>query len=86
MTDQHPYDPQCPHCIPALINVKTGEVYPEDHPLMVKILKYWHTTPFAQRAAFIAVTVDSSTDPSDQRNAQPIVDAMAALMRQATSN
>lgn len=86
MRERHPYDPSCPDCIPAIINTETGEVLPREHPTMVKILKHWYTTPFIQRGAFIAVTVYSSTDADDRRNADPILDAISRIVKQATSN
>jgi len=66
MTDErHPYDPKCPMCTPAMIDVESGALLPEDSPEMVQVMKVWNSLPFKHREAFINVTVFNSRAPDD---------------------
>lgn len=79
----HPYDPKCPHCTPAMINVKTGEVYADDSPVMVAIMKVWNAAPFKERQAYITFTCSTTPDPKDVSVATPLIkrieDALKAI-------
>lgn len=79
MSLYHKYDPHCPDCTPAWINMETGEVYPKDHPIMITVMKVWWTAPFREREAYINVT--TSTDggaqiPHDVETMAPLVERM----------
>lgn len=82
----HPYDPQCPHCVPAVINAKTGQVLPKDSPAMKAVMRVWNASAFEERRAFIAVTVDSSKAPADLEGASPLMMRIGAVLKAAEAN
>ena len=82
----HTYDPSCPDCIPAILNTKTRESYPRDHPLMVAVMKVWDVAPFAERKAYMAVTRENSTDPRVLATAKPLLRRMEQAMNHISSN
>lgn len=73
----HPYDPNCPHCTPAMLDLKTGTALPEDHPTMKIVMRVWNAAPFEQRRAYLAVTAD---------NWEPLVERIQAALKNAGKN
>lgn len=69
---RHRYDPQCPDCIPAVVNMNTGELLAKDSPTMAQVLKVWNTLPFAHREAFINVTAFGGEDATDWALAEQV--------------
>jgi hypothetical protein len=67
------YQEDCPGCKPAAMDMKTGQVLPDDHPLAQQILRAWGQTTLAQRKAWHKVTCLNSTDPLDLLLAQQFV-------------
>jgi hypothetical protein len=62
------YNEDCSGCRPAAMDPKTGEVLPDDHPLMQRILRAWGQTSRTQREAWHKVnkvTCQNSRDPRD---------------------
>jgi hypothetical protein len=57
------FDDNCPGCKPAFLDLKTGQVLPDDHPVMQKVHAVWRTTTFQQREAFHDVMCLNSRDP-----------------------
>ena len=75
MLERHEFCDHCPGCRPALLNAETGQPLPADDPLMVKVAKIWATeTTYAERKAFIDVTVHNSRAPADLRRCQSVVE------------
>jgi hypothetical protein len=72
--DNHPYDPQCPDCVPALIDPETGEIIPKSDPIMVTIMKVWNAASVEDRQAFMNITWANSQEPVDRER-------MSLLMR-----
>jgi hypothetical protein len=67
------YDPECPGCLPVIIDVKTGQVAPDDHPFMQPIIALWDQQDEATRKAWHAVTCLNSERPEDLRLVEPFV-------------
>jgi len=82
----HPYDPRCPHCIPAIVNMDTGVPYEMGSPVMVQVLRVWNAAPFKVRQAFIAVTSDDSRAPEDMQLVEPLMEKLTEAIRVATDN
>jgi hypothetical protein len=82
----HPYDPQCPHCTPALMHPETGNVYPDDSPEMRAIMRVWNGAPFKQRTAYIAVTVHNSRDPHDLSTVAPLLNLIERALKALGTN
>jgi hypothetical protein len=38
------FDDDCPGCRPAIIDIKTKKVLPDDHPVMAAMLRIWAET------------------------------------------
>lgn len=74
MMEDHEFCDSCPGCRPALMNPKTGQVLQNDDPLMIKVNDIWdNQTTYAQRRAFIEVTLHNSRNPQDVKRAQEVV-------------
>jgi hypothetical protein len=82
----HPYDPNCPHCTPAMLDVETGKPLADDHPAMKIIMRVWNSAPFEQRRAYLAVTADNSRDPRDLALMGPLVQRMQDAMKNSEKN
>src|SRR5262249_40676022 len=72
----HVYSDDCADCRPAVRNMTTGEVLPDDHPLMQRILAAWAKTTPEQRRAWHAVTCLNSRKLEDMELAQSFVKAI----------
>lgn len=84
MTDErHRYDPNCPQCTPAIMDVESGEVLADDSPTMIQVMKVWNSLPFAHREAFINVTVFNSRAPEDLALTRTIGEKFEAAMKLA---
>jgi hypothetical protein len=59
------YDDNCPGCRPAIMDLKTKQVLPDDHPLMVKMLAIWEKTSIGERRAYHRVMCLNSRDAID---------------------
>jgi hypothetical protein len=59
------FDDNCPGCRPAILDIQTGKVLPNDDPLMVKMLGVWAETTFSERQAYHRVMCLNSRDPLD---------------------
>jgi len=69
-----------------MLDAKTGELFPQDSPEMVQIMKVWNALPFAHREAFINVTCFNSRDPRDLLVLQEISTKMEAALKLADRN
>lgn len=68
MMEDHEFCDDCPGCRPAMLDMKTGKPMPNDHPAMVEINRLWdNETTYAQRKAFIEVTLHNSRQPHEMR-------------------
>lgn len=71
---KHEFCDHCPGCRPAIIDMKTGKPLPPDSPLMVAVDRMWNTeTTYAERKAFIEVTLHNSRKPEDIELARKIM-------------
>ena len=59
------FDDNCPGCRPAILDLKTGKVLPDDNPVMAKMLGIWATTTLAQRQAYHRVMCLNSRETVD---------------------
>jgi hypothetical protein len=60
----HEFCDHCPGCRPALIDTVTGQPLPDDSPVMLTVNRIWnHETTYAEREAFIKVTLHNSRVP-----------------------
>jgi len=67
------FDDDCPGCKPAVLDPKTNEVLPDDHPVMVAIFAVWETTTPEERKAFHDVCCLNSQQPHDMALMQGLV-------------
>lgn len=66
MNAPHEFCDHCPGCRPGMIDLTTGEALAEDSPVMVVVNRIWnHDTSYAERKAFIEVTLHNSRAPQD---------------------
>lgn len=91
MMEDHEFCDDCDGCRPAIASVdpKTGMAapMPQDHPVMVAINEYWdNDTHYAQRKAFIEVTLHNSRLPNEMKLFQEVSERMALIMKQEMSD
>ena len=70
------FDDNCPGCRPAILDVQTGKLLPDDHPVMAKMLGIWATTTLGQRQAYHRVMCLNSRDPLDLFLVRSVVDRL----------
>lgn len=67
----HEFCDHCPGCRPALIDLASGRPLPDDSPEMLRVNRIWdRQTTYAERKAFIQVTVHNCREPETVRLAQ----------------
>jgi hypothetical protein len=59
------FDDNCPGCRPAVLDIATGKVLPNDDPIMAKMLAIWAKTTLGQRQAYHRVMCLNSRDVID---------------------
>ena len=58
-----------------MLDARTSKPLPNDHPLMVEINRIWDSdTTYAQRRAFIEVTLKNSRNSHDLQLANEVVE------------
>jgi len=81
MSDTHQFCDHCELCRPALLDMGTGKVFSDDSPVMIAVNKIWNNdSTYAQRKAFIAVTVHNSRLDQDMRLAHTLIDKFKAAL------
>lgn len=88
MMEDHEFCDDCPGCRPALADFDpvTGQVkgtLPQDHPVMVIVNRIWdNETTFAQRKAFIEVTLHNCRNEHEMR----LFDEVQQTIQEALAN
>lgn len=59
------FDPKCPHCRPVILDPKTNQVLPSDHPVMVAVNEVWASMSVDEQESFWKFTVKNSRAPKD---------------------
>lgn len=74
MLPNHEFCDHCPGCRPAFIDTQTGKALAADSPTMLTVNAVWdNQTTYAERKAFISVTLHNSRAPDDMRLAQAVM-------------
>lgn len=77
----HPFCDHCPGCQPAIVDPVTGAVLPETSHYMKAVMHVWRKeTTYAQRKAYIDVTVHNSTVRGTLELAQEVVKKFEAAL------
>ena len=80
MMEDHEFCDSCPGCRPALI--MDGRKVPDDDPKMVIINELWNTqTTYAQRRAFVEVTLKNSRKPLDMKMCQQVINKIQQALQ-----
>lgn len=79
------YEPECPGCLPVIIDVRTGKAHPDDHPFMKPVIELWNQQDEETRKAWHAVTCLNSRRPEDLRLVEPFVVRVQAEMKKLLS-
>ncbi len=81
MLENHAFCDHCPGCRPCAIDATTGEPMPEDSSIMIAVNRIWNTqTAYAERKAYIDVTVHNSRKPEDLALATAVVQRFKSTM------
>lgn len=70
------FDEDCPLCRPAAINLRSGEIVPDDHPMMQAIDRAWAKAGPLHRQAFHRVTCLNSRSTLDLALVRELQQAM----------
>lgn len=74
------FDPSCEGCRPAMMDAKTGQKLPPDHPTMKVINELWDAAPRAEQEACFRVWVHNSRAPADMVLAQAFAERVQARL------
>jgi len=77
----HEFSDDCPGCRPAIMDLRTQKVLPEDSPEMVAIAVMWAETTLNERLVFHRVTCRNSRDPNDLKIFTQLGERMGAVLR-----
>jgi hypothetical protein len=81
MKEDHEFCDTCPGCRPAILDMKKGTPFPEDHPVTQAVNKVWdNETTYEQRKAYIAVTWKNSQKPDDLRLSKEVLDKIQTAL------
>lgn len=69
------HEDDCPGCRPAMMNMQTKQILPDDSPEIVAILGEWAKTTLEQRQAWHRITCQGSTDRKDHELVRPFINA-----------
>lgn len=87
MMEWHEFCDDCEGCRPAMLDLKTNKPLPNDDPMMVVVNRVWdNETTYAQRKAYIEVTLHNSTRPNDVRLFQEVAQKIQAALEEHESN
>lgn len=76
----HDFCDHCPGCRPCLIDLQTGQPQPPDSPVMIRVNRLWDKeTTYAERKAFIDVTLHHSQKPKDIQLAHAVIEKIKAV-------
>lgn len=74
MMEDHEFCDDCPGCRPAMLDMKTQQPLSDDDPIMIAVNKIWDSnTTYAQRRAFIEVTLHNSRNTKDMSRTQEVM-------------
>jgi hypothetical protein len=83
MMEDHEFCDSCDGCRPAILNIKTGKPLSREDPVMVAVDKMWdEETTFAQRRAYIEVTLKNSRQPRDMELAMEVFGMIKNKMKE----
>jgi hypothetical protein len=67
-----------------MMDMVTGEVLPDDHPIMAKLLGVWATTTLPQRRAYHRVMCANSRDAFDLLMVRGVIDRLKASIKETS--
>lgn len=80
---RHDFDPDCPHCRPAIVDPVSGEILPKTHPAVVAANAIWDSLPREEQEALWRIWVKNSRDRADliiaSKYTQALQDRLARL-------
>lgn len=86
MMEDHEFCDDCPGCRPAMADVKTGEVLGNNTPTMQIVNRIWdNETTYAERKAFIEVTLHNFRQPHELRLAQKVMSQIQVALQEDDS-
>ncbi|HSX22866.1 MAG TPA: hypothetical protein VLE97_08855 [Gaiellaceae bacterium] len=77
----HRFDDECPGCRPAMMNIKTRQLYADDSIEMITVNRLWAQTTVEERKAWHRVTCKNSRSLVDLSVAQAFADRIEAALR-----
>jgi hypothetical protein len=84
MSMEH-FELECTGCKPAMMDVKTGKVLPDDSPEMQVVLRVWNDTPIEDRRAWHRFTCLNSRAAADLQFAASFTERIQRAFTHATS-
>ncbi len=82
MMEDHEFCDDCSGCRPALLDMETQQALVHDDPIMVAVNNLWdNDTTYAQRRAFIEVTLHNSRVPQDMALAAQVSEKIGLVCK-----
>jgi hypothetical protein len=72
------FDDECSGCRPAMVNMETGKLFPDDSVEMTTINRLWGETTLQERQAWHRVTCQNSRALVDVQTAKAFADRVEA--------
>lgn len=83
MMEDHEFCDNCPGCRPAMLDVEANKPVSRDDPKMQIVDRIWdNETTYAERKAFIEVTLKNSRLPNELKLAQRVIYKIQEGLRQ----
>jgi hypothetical protein len=73
------YEEDCPDCRPAMVDMKTGQVMPDDAPMMRFVLEVFKGLTLAEKQAWHRFTCQNSRAPADLKVIESITQKLAGF-------
>ena len=82
MLENHEFCDHCLGCRPVVIDISTGQPFADDSAVMLEVNRLWNNrTSYAERKAFIDITVHNSRKSKDMRLAAPFLEQIAHVIK-----
>jgi len=79
----HEFCDDCKGCRPAILDLQTNEAMHDDSPVMQAVNEMWdNETTYAERRAYIQVTLHSSRNQVDMERATTVIDKIKKVLEE----
>jgi len=77
------FSEDCPGCLPCVIDPLTSQMLPDDHPIMIELMKIWKQTTREERKSYHAVMCLNSREPRHVKDVKDVMDRLSSAFSKA---